>query len=115
MIDPVLAVPFFIGFTIVGYIVIFKVFIRAPFRGIAHVLTAINPKLKPEDKLDSKEVIATAGRGVSSYLIFCLSVIIGLSIIFLVGTLEIQVLTIFTSVGVAVGLFLIYTWAQNRI
>jgi hypothetical protein len=115
MIDPVYAIPFFIVFTITGYIVFFQLFIRAPYRGFRHIYNLLNKNTDASTREESREIVSGVGRGISSYLIFFVSLIVGIAIITLVGALGIPVLSILTMLIVGVGLLLIYSWAQNRI
>ena len=102
-------------FAVVGALIFYVWFIRAPYRGAKHVINVVNPKSTSEIKNESKEVITTAGKSASSYLIFSFALILGVGIFAFVGTLQIPVLTLITLVIVAVGLYFIYSWAQNRI
>jgi len=115
MIDPVYAIPGFIVFTVVGYFIFFNLFIKAPYRGIRHIFTAVSPKSNSKDKEESKEVIADAGRRLASYFIFFISVLIGLGLFGAISTLGIVILNVAALVVLGVLLFLIYVWAQNRI
>ena len=115
MIDPVFAVPGFIVFTVVGCLVFFNLFIKAPYRGIRHIFTAVSSKSNPEDKEESKEVIADAGRQVSSYFIFYIAALIGLGLFAVISTLGIVILNLVALIILCVLLIIIFVWAQNRI
>jgi Flp pilus assembly protein TadB len=115
MIDPVYAIPGFLVFTAVGYLVFFNLFIKAPYRGIRHIFTAVSPKSNSKDKEESKEVIADAGRRASSYLLFYIAALIGLGLYGAISTLGIVILNVAALIVLGVLLFLIYVWAQNRI
>lgn len=115
MIDPVYAVPFFIVFTVVGYVVMFNLFIKAPYRGIRHIFTAYSRKSNLEDKEESKEVIATTGRQISSYLMFYFSALVGLGLFVAISTLGIVILNLVSIIIIGVFLYLIFVWAQSRI
>lgn len=115
MIDPVYAIPGFIVLTVVGYVVFFNLFIKAPYRGIRHIFTAVSPKSNPEEKDESKEVIADAGRRVSSYFIFYISALIGFGLFAAISSLGIVILNVVALIVLGVLLLLIFLWAQNRI
>ena len=115
VIEPIFAVPTFIAFTIVGYIVIFNIFIKTPIRGFRHLYNLINKNIDVNEKLESKEIVREVGKRIFGYLLFCFAFLVGFIMIIFISTIGIQILTIIMTLIVFVLLLLIYIWIKNQI
>lgn len=120
MIDPIFASPLIIAFTIVGWLLVIKIFILGPAIFIKHVHNAFNKNVDSKTKSESREILYQVKRGISGYLTFLLSLIIGISFVLIIGNLNTgfvfyKIIALLLISLIFVALLMVYMWAQNRI
>ncbi len=102
-------------FTIVGWIIVFKV-ITAPLRGARHIYKVFSTKPETSEKENSKDVIAEAGRRVGAYFAFLFATTLGIGLLGVLGWANILAgFMVVATVLIGGVLWLLYIELQNRI
>lgn len=113
--DPVIAVPAFIVFTIAGIIVFVKI-ATSPIRGARHVYKALSPKADKFDRDESREILRDTGSAVGSYLGFMFTFFFILLVATAVALLQLPYIVNLVLGLVGAGILAYsYVYFQNRI
>jgi hypothetical protein len=113
--DPVLAIPAFVVFTVVGIIVLVRI-ATSPIRGARHIYNAVSPNINASDKEESKEILKDSATQASSCLGFMFSCLIAMLIFFLISMLNLPyILNLILGICGAIFLYVAYVYFQNRL